>query len=58
MQINIMNLCMKEYILRVMLTVFTMNIYDIFGYMNAIAVQIGAIDISVLKIKDLRIIVW
>ena len=53
-----MNLCMKEYIPRVMLTVFTMNIYDIFGYMSAIAVQIGAIDISVLKIKDLRIIVW
>lgn len=58
MQISIMNLCMKEYIPRVMLTVFTMNIYDIFGYMSAIAVQIGAIDISVLKIKDLRIIVW
>lgn len=51
MQISIMNLCIKEYILRVMLTVFTMSIYGIFGYMNAIAVQIGEIDISVLKIK-------
>lgn len=46
-----MNLCIREYILRVMLTVFTMNIYDIFEYMNAIAVQIGAIDISILKVK-------
>lgn len=51
MQISIMNICIKEYILRVMLIVFTMNIYDIFEYMNAIAVQIGAIDISILKVK-------